>query len=316
MEGRRDSAAKVMPRSRFDRLLIGRLAVLTMLLASPTAAKQSSFPKPPALRVVERLLLSTAQQDFAGGHDAGYEAAVDWHQQRLLGSSARKAPHLACAEYGRGRHALLKLEALLSKESLSMVSNDKVLGTCFILTASASQAGSGAETSDFGAIGLTSLGPVPSALKIAPGVLDHYGRSFDDAQQQQQPGRLSTTHGKRMRFHNVAGLDLVLAPGVLPANDADAAGAFTKGLMEDLMSESMDLHSNNFWSDASVLGEGSDHLARPAGAVRAREWTRAADVVHELSTSDGPTPGDICSWGDLNFHHPGGDVLVIKGTQQ
>lgn len=73
---------------------------------------------------------------------------------------------------------------------------------------------------------MTSFGPVPSAMKLAPGLLNHEGRTRGSkcAGKQEQPKQLATTHGPRMRFENLVGLDVSLSPGVLPAKDSrDAA---------------------------------------------------------------------------------------------
>ena len=58
-----------------------------------------------------------------------------------------------------------------------------------------------------------------------------------------------------------------------------------------------------------------DHTSRPAGAVRTQEWKRAAEVVHGLTKADeeGPTPGDVCSWGGLNVRYAGSDTIFITG---
>ncbi len=273
------------------------------LLAALVAAQGS----PTSLRQIDQILLSTARDDFAGD-DAIFGAATAWHGERLLENPTRKAPHLACAEYSKGRHAMKKLEGLLSKEALRRASNHKEHGACFFATASFSEAKRVSE--DLAGYGLTSFAPVPSALKLAPGLLNHEGLAPASGAGKDQDQRLTTTHGERMRFGNVAGLDVALSPGVLPAHDGKAS-AFISDLREDLMSASMDLHANSFWSDSDMLGDDS---AGPAAALRGREWSRAATVVHELSAEGGPTPGDVCSWGDIQVHHASSDLLLIKGT--
>ena len=284
------------------------IAVICLLLAAApaTAAKETR----PSLGLLSQVLLTTAWDDFEGD-DASFGAATAWHRDRLLECPSRRAPHLACAEYGKGRQALGKLEELLSESALRRVSNSRDHGTCFFATASVSQAATVSQ--DLEAFGLTSFGPVPSAMKLAPGLLNHEGlrRGSSGEQQQQQEPRLATTHGKRMRFENVVGLDVALSPGVLPTKDG-RAGAFISDLLGGLLSTSVDLHANNFWSDANLL----QNQAGSAGALRSWEWRRAADVVHELSTEGGPTPGDVCSWGDLRVHHAGNDFLMIKGGAQ
>ena len=105
------------------------------LLVAPGAAKgPSRWPQPP-LDLVKRVLVSTAHQEFES--DAVFEASTEWQGERLSRSPSREAPHLACAEYSKGKQALRKLEALLPNGSIGKVSNHKLHGTCFIVTASA-----------------------------------------------------------------------------------------------------------------------------------------------------------------------------------
>lgn len=284
------------------------LSLLLLAVAAPTVAKETR----PSLGQITRMMLTTAQQDFDS--DDAFGAATAWHRHRLLDSPNRKASHFACADYGGGKQAMKKLEELLSKTALRRISNDKDHGTCFFATASCSQAA--AVSQDLEAYGLTSFGPVSSPLKLAPGLLHHRGVELEGEGEQLQQQRLTTTHGNRLRFENIVGLEVLLSPGVLPTHDNNA-GAFISDLIEGLMSTSTDLHGSNFWSDPSLLdGDITGLLAGPASAVRRREWTRAAAVVHELSTAAGSTPGDVCSWGDLKVHHAGSDVLMIKGESR
>eukprot|EP00903_Cladosiphon_okamuranus_P018381 g16907.t1 len=288
--------------NRLESLLIP----LIFVFGPPATAKETW----PSLSVASQVLLTTLGDDFEGD-DASFGAATAWHGDRLRESPSRRAPHLACAEYGEGKQAMRKLEGLFSESALRLVSNSKDHGTCFFVTASASHAAT--VSLDLEAYGLASFGPVPSAMKLAPGLLNHDGRppgrGSSSAGEEGQPKRLATTHGPRMRFENVVGLDVSLSPGVLPARDP-RGGAFISELLDGLMSTSVDLHASNFWSDATLP---EDKQAGPAGVLRSWEWKRAADVVHELSTEGGPTPGDVCSWGDLRVHHTGSDLLMIKG---
>ena len=125
-------------------------------------------------------------------------------------------------------------------------------------------------------------------------------------------GRLTTTYGSKMRMDNVQGLIVELTPGILPAHSSQAQ-AFLGDLLEDLMSNSVDLHSDNFWSDPAMIG--GEHLAIPEGALRRREWSRAATVIHELSTTAKTTLGDICSWDSVAMHHAANDVLLVSGMR-
>ncbi|CAN0198488.1 unnamed protein product, partial [Ectocarpus sp. 6 AP-2014] len=45
----------------------------------------------------------------------------------------------------------------------------------------------------------------------------------------------------------------------------------------------------------------------------ARDWSKAASVVHELSEAAGTSPGDICSWNRVSVHHAEVDVLLVSG---
>ena len=280
-----------------NRHQLRRLPILALLVAPAAAKGPSRWPQPP-LDLVKQVLVSTAHKEF--DCDAAFEAATGWQGEKLSRSPSRQAPHLACADYSKGSQALRKLEALLPNGSIRKVSNHKLHGTCFIVTVSAPTAASMKD--HLGDYTLTWFGPIPAALKLAPELLDHDGPPLDGEE------RLATTHGRRMRFDSVAGLDVALSPGALASGEE--ADTFIIDLTEGLMSGSMDLHGLNFWSDAD-----GDHASRPAGAVRTREWKRAARVVHELSSADGegPTPGDVCSWGGLNGLYAGSDTLFITG---
>ena len=269
------------------------LAVLALLVAPAAAKGPSRWPRPP-LDLVKQVLVSTAQQEFDS--DAAFEAATEWQGERLSRSPFRQAPHLACAEYSKGRQALRKLEALLPDGSIRLVSNHKLHGTCFMVTAPAPTAV--VMRDSLGDYGLTSFGPIPATMKLAPELLDHDGPPLEEED------RLATTYGRRMRFDVVRGLDVALSSGALASSEA--VDTFIVDLKEGLISGSMDLHRINFWSDAN-----GDHTSGPAGAVRTREWKRAAEVVNGLTKADkeGPTPRDVCSWGGINVHYAGSDTF-------
>ena len=280
-----------------NRHQLRRLPILALLVAPAAAKGPSRWPQPP-LDLVKQVLVSTAHQEFDS--DAAYEAATVWHGERLSRSPSRQAPHLACAEYSKGSQSLRKLQAFLPNGSIRRVSNHKLHGTCFIVTASAPTAAALGDS--LGDYDLTSFGPIPATMKLAPELLDHDGPPFDEEE------RLVTKHGRRMRLDRVGGLDAALSPGAVASREA--ADAFIVDLKEGLMSGSMDLHRINFWSYVD-----GDHTSRPAGAVRTREWKRAAEVVHGLTKADeeGPTPGDVCSWGGLNVRYAGSDTIFITG---
>ncbi|CAN0427660.1 unnamed protein product, partial [Hapterophycus canaliculatus] len=237
------------------------------------------------------------------------EAALNWNRGRLRESQSEVgAPHFACAKYGHGREAYSRLESFLSPEAVRVVSHSKDNGACYLATASHAQAAAISENKEQS--GLTSFSPFPSALKLSPGLLEHGATIPGDEEGGTGLGRLGARHGKSMRLANVAGLTLELSPGTLPSG-SDQAASFIRDLLGDLMSESIDLHSTNFWSDPAMID--GKHLFTPEGALRRENWGRAATVVHELSQEAGRGPGDICSWDSVAAHHVGDDLLLIKG---
>lgn len=162
-------------------------------------------------------------------------------------------------------------------------------------------------------LGLLSIAPFPSALKVAPGVLEHGdddGGGRDEASQSTTGGGLTTTHGLSMRMRDVEGLNVELSPGALPARTRQA-DAFIAQLLSDLMSESINLHAANVWSDPGVAN--GEHLTTPGGAVREREWSMAAALVNERSVAERTTPGDVCFWGSVSVHHAANDLLLVSG---
>lgn len=287
--------------------------IQAFLLASTAAVVSASGNIPqqyPSLYLVEKTLLTTAEFDFKG-HARGYHTATKWDEERLrVSQHGQQAPHVACARYDLGYNARLCLEAFISPEAVRPVSHSSVHGACFIVTASHGQAAEILE--DSSEFNLVSFGPFPSALKIAPGLLE-YNTVKGSSHGGPRDGsvRLTTTHGVLLRLGNVEGLNVELSPGTLPAHVADA-GLFTSNLLEALMSESMNLHVNNVWSDPAMIG--GEHLATPEGILRGREWSRAATVVHELALAGGITPGEICSWETVIAHHSASDVLLVSGT--
>ena len=283
--------------------IMDRVTATLLLMASAwtftTAESVTSFP---SLSLFEKALRTTAIHDF-DGHDPAYQAAVRWDRQRLRDQfSNQRAPYLACAEYGKGREATNRLKEFLSSEAVRPASNTVETGACFIVTASNAQATSiSAHAEQFW---LLSVGPVPSALKLAPGLLDHNDNGNSSE-------RLTTTHGERMRMANVEGLSVELAPGTFRMHAPEVI-SFAKSLLEDLASKSLDLHIGNVWSDPAMVG--ADHHLTNGGAWRAREWIRAADVVQELTEAVDTSPSDICSWENTAIHQASDNVLTVSGT--
>lgn len=279
-------------------------AVTSAFLVLATWGSVASSLSYPSLSVVEKALLTTATDDF-GGHVPAFEAAAKWEEKRLRSSSSgqdvMRAPHLACTEYGRGFEAFSRLQGLLSSEAVRPVSHSKEHGACFFATASHAQVAAIAAQRD--RFGLESLAPFPSALKLAPGVLEHA--------EDNRSGRLSARHGTSMRIGDVDGLNVELSPGTLAVHTVEAR-PFVKNLLEDLMSESLDLHSTNFWSDPALVD--GEHLATAGGVARRSDWSMAATLVHELGKSGNTSPGDICSWDSVSVHHAADDILIVKGV--
>lgn len=274
-------------------------------LAASTNSRSSV--RHPLLEVVETALRTTAKSDF-GGHSKAFKTAAAWNGNKLRASHAGnekqeerpRAPHLCCADYEDGREAYSLLQDLLSPEAVRIAAHSEEDGACYFATASHREAAVIAKNHE--RFKLRSCAPFPSALKVAPGLLEH-GHSNG-------PGRLSARHGAMMRKNNVEGLSVELTPGSLPA-DAWNAGFYIEDLVGDLLSESIDLRATSFWSDPA-MAEG-EHLATPQGAVRGKDWNKAAAVVHGLSEAASTSPGDICSWNEVRVLHAGDDLLLVSG---
>lgn len=279
--------------------------LLLLLLVSATSTTTASGLPPPSLSFVENALLTTATLDFKG-HEGAFWAAMRWDGEQLRENEDHR-PHLACVEDGQGAEAAACLRAFLGPDHVRAVSSSSTHGTCFIVTASHKDSTAMlADPTTFKL--LTNFGPLPSALKIAPGILEH---GVDHEGSRNSTDRLATTHGSLMRMENVVGLNVELSPGSLPANAA-GADILISDLMKDLLSESINLRDSNVWSDPAASG--GHHVAIPEGALRRREWSRAASVLQELGSMAAITPGEICSWGSLSFDHAAADLLLVSGA--
>ncbi|CAB1107200.1 unnamed protein product [Ectocarpus sp. CCAP 1310/34] len=285
-------------------------AVVVMACAfwAPARAAAADTWSPPSLELVENGLATTAKDDF-NGHARAFEAAATWNGERLRRSQdGTRAPHLCCAEYGHGRETFSRLKQFLSPDAVRVVSHSEDHGACFLATASHAQASAIMEDQE--QFGLESFSPFPSALKLAPGLVDHSESREVEGEPSSGQDRLGARHGGTMRMSNVEGLNVKLTPDTLPARSAGAE-SFIIDLLGDLMSASVDLHSTNFWSDPVMAG--GEHLSSHGGAVRARDWSKAASVVHELSEAAGTSPGDICSWDEVALIQAGDDSLLVTG---
>lgn len=205
------------------------MAAAILATSTPTTASTGTtvtndiFPVPssdyPSLDLVQSILRTSARQDFAGHHGA-YAAAQDWQRQQLLNNN-NAAPYLACADYGQGLDARDSLEQEFGFRSVHPVSHSATNGACFLATA----VPSAAETllQDPSRFGLTAAGPFLSALKIAPGVLDHDVAGDRDVPDSDQPSEkmfegthvLQTKHGHTVALDGVRGLSVKLSPGTV-----------------------------------------------------------------------------------------------------
>lgn len=270
------------------------------LLPSTTAKELESDG---LLGLFDKVLISTARQDFSE-NDAAFGAALRWDAARLS-KAGRLAPYLACAQYGNGLEALVKLTDRLSEGSVRRLSNSPQHGTCFVATASPEEAISFSERPESN--GLSHFVLFPSVLKLSPGLLDHDTMATDD------PGVLTMTHGYKMRHPNVHGVRVELSPGVL--EDDISFHSFVESTFEDLMSRSLDLRSRSFWTDSGVFQgrSRSNDQGSSADMPRvAREWARAADLVHEFASTGGRAfaPSEACSWGGLGAHRSGANLMI------
>ena len=289
------------------RTLRGIIVVASAASAFAASTSSRNSARHPLLGVVEIALRTTAKNDF-GGHSKVFKAAAAWNGSRLRASSAEndeqedhpRAPHLCCAVYEDGREAYHLLQKFLSREAVQLVAHSEEDGACYFATASHREAAAIAKHHQ--RFKLRTCAPFPSALKVAPGLLEH-GRSNG-------PDRLGTRHGAMIRKDNVEGLSVELTPGTLPAGSWKA-GLYIEDLLGDLLSESLDLYATNFWSDPAIA-EG-EHLATPQGAARGKDWSKAAAVVHGLSELARTFPGDICSWKSVRVLHAGDDLLLVSG---
>lgn len=306
-----DAVGVLIPRAREGGMAPSFTAVgiciIIACLALPPSVSGSSLPYP-SLDFVDKALLTTAADDFDGNANL-FETAAKWNQERLRAShttiststgQAIRAPHLACAGHDRGREIFSRLQGLLSPKAVRHMSLSSDHGACFLVTASHAQVDEILAEHDL--FGLESLAPFPSPLKLAPGLLEH--------RQDSRSGRLGASHGSSMRMGNIEGLSVELSPGTLTAHSPEA-DSFIESMLEDLMSESLDLQDLNFWSNPVLFED--ENLDTPGGAVRRRDWVMVATLVHELARSGNTSPADICSWTSVSVDHPADDVLLVQG---
>ncbi|CAM9870345.1 unnamed protein product, partial [Sphacelaria rigidula] len=311
-------------------------AATTLARPTPQAVKDTSSTTTPSnnniddnyppLDLVHSILRTTAAQDFAGAaglHHSAYAAAYDWQRQRLLADNvdstaiaATVAPYLACAEYGHALHSRANLEKEFDggPASVHTVSHSAAHGACFVVSVSPPAAEHMLENPS--RLGLTSAGPFLSALKIAPGVLDHGEGSAVDDDSLEKTGAencaLVTKHGRTMTLDGVRGLSVKLSPGTVTRRQQDAR-EIARNWHSELMSRSLNMHQSSYWSDPDMLDGEGGHLSRTAGRVRAHEWTRAADVVHGLAAEGNNSVGEVCSFGGARLHLVDDNILTVSG---
>lgn len=252
------------------------------------------------LELFKKVAISTAGEDFAE-HDHLFTAALDWDSRRN-GEAGRPRSYLACAEYGEGHEALSQLRVLLGEHSVHRLSNSRHQGTCFIASAMHHEAEAISE--DLATTKLNQFVLWPSVLKLAPGLLDHEASPAG-------PARLSSTHGYRTVLPNVRGLEVELSPGFL--QNHPSSSSFSAHLSGSLLSDSLNLHTSNFWSGSVKLqGTIRDGHSSPGVVKRARDWKMAADLAHGEKSKEGTalSPGDACSWDKLNFRRSSGSLIL------
>lgn len=352
--------------------------------AAATAADAGLDLQPPPLSVVRGALLTTAGEDF-GGHQGAFAASIDWHE-RILSALDRPAPYLACTAPGnnQGLEALSFLRSVLTPGPAGgrVISNSDEHGTCFLATATPQDAETvknfqiNAAKGQGGGRGspLSYWAPLPSTLKLAPGLLSYGGdrgdhdsnarkrndvdssskpagnrRNLDEGVERQQARRqerrrrrrLTTIHGKSLlgsagrdtsAGSEADGLTVELTPGVLAARRSrrqhDTEAGTTAAVWyessvqlvdqwrEALLSESLDVYGASFWSSGQVGVVEEIHWGGNGvgGGLLVREWTRVADVLHELGgVAGGPSVGQVCSWDEMVVYHTDDDLLTLKG---
>lgn len=257
------------------------------------------------LELIKAIAVSTAEQDFLE-HDRLFAAALNWDNRKSLEEGGRTGSYLACADYGKGREALSELGNILDAQSVHRLSNSPSQGTCFLVGASTDKAATISKHLESNQL-LNEFFRWPSVLKLAPGLLDHEAEPFGSA-------RLATTYGHRMLRLNVLGLEVELSPGFLQG--LESPSSFLRRLRRSLMSKSLNLHTASFWADSGEFDsiKGYQH-STPGVGKRARDWIKAADMVHHVASKDGLAlaPGDVCSWNNLMLHQSSG-TLILTGA--
>lgn len=291
------------------------LAILTSLpsLATASSLFSSGPAKQPAtthptLDLIEATVVTTASQDFSSDHHAFVIASI-WQSQRLSDTD-QPGPYLACGSYTRGSEARSKLEGAFSSLSVRTVSHTEAHGVCFVVTASPADAE--VLLRDPSTFGLHSAVPFLSTMKLAPGLLNiPVYEVLDDSN---ESAVLQITHGENMKLGSVRGLNIGLSPGVA-LSERDAR-TLADGWRTELMSESLDLWYTSIWSDPDMLDGEGGHLARPGGKLRAREWSRAAELLHGLAALHGTSVGEVCAWDRLIMRPMGESVVTITGMNR
>lgn len=283
------------------------VAVLALWAIADAAAASDTAPsrdgRHPPISVIHGVLLTTAADNF-GDHQGAFTAAAEWHEARLHSLAPdRPAPYLACAapphhsnDDGNARVPAQRtphLQGLLDSGAAGgrVVSSSDEHGVCVLATATPREAervflsSEGSSSSDGVPYKWVAF---PSALKIAPGLLDHGSNGNGDDGGAVGGGRegqrLATTHGERLHPRKprssksngndgrnrsingdtsgpspVVGLTVELAPGVLAAahrSDGgggggdwhDGAEDLVREWREELVSSSLNLHEMSYWS--------------------------------------------------------------------
>ncbi|CAM9635731.1 unnamed protein product, partial [Discosporangium mesarthrocarpum] len=256
------------------------------------------------------------REEFGENH-ASLHAVLDWQHTRHWGPEGRNttSTYLACSTDEMAAAARSHLEKLLSAAAVLTVSHGHELGTCFLIHADAAHAE--AIVGDPASAFLESAAALPGVAKIAPSLLDHEAtnsirgaaartKGFGDGSTQE---RLVTKPGPLLRSDGVV---VLLAPGgVAEGEERELPGRWR----ERWRSNTLDVHALSFWSDVTGagawgVGKGVFH---PGQLIRAKEWGRAAKLVHRRGSMDPNGVAAGCGWDEVDIVSEGSGLLTVRG---
>lgn len=262
----------------------------------------------PSLDLVKNTIKTVASRDFPD-HPEAFVAAHNWQRRRLLQQNT-PAPYFACSEYGKGHDAAVQLKRTFSAPGVSTITNTKEHGACFIVTAVPGEAE--ALIDDPSAFGLSSVGPFLSMLKLAPGLLDHSPEEW--VEDSASSALLATSYGDKIKPASMMGLSVRLSPGVMKAREPSVE-AFIDEWRNGLGGGSLgSMRHENFWTHPDLLEGADGHLAGPRGALLAREWSGAAEVLQRIAEAQNRSVGEACEWRRAHVHPAEDDLVLLTGV--